>query len=286
LDFLGPGRETAEKVNAVTQFCGLKAIFDASNQQSQSALSTSGWMKDVRTCAWGGIACDGIGRVSVLELQGAAIPDTIPAEIIALSGLSRLRIVGNGSSPAGPFPTSLPWNLTSLELSQTALEGPLDNALFAEGGRLCGLQVLNLQNNARLGTTLPDTITRVPFQQLTVTGQALSMPLEGIFSSAVFATSLVLLNLSNNNLSGALPSVPLPAKLQTLDLSNNQLTSIPDGLVFPLDTLSTISLGDNPALGGTIPNELCTSGVLTRCDFTQTLFSQVDNPSCGVCQFN
>jgi len=52
-------------VNAI-QFCGLNAVFQDAVEGGQSALSNGGWLTNLRFCAWSGVTCDGIGRVSSL----------------------------------------------------------------------------------------------------------------------------------------------------------------------------------------------------------------------------
>jgi hypothetical protein len=56
----------ADNIQAAMQFCALKAIFDSVNSDGNTNLSNMGWLKDIKTCNWGGITCDGSGFVSIL----------------------------------------------------------------------------------------------------------------------------------------------------------------------------------------------------------------------------
>lgn len=56
----------ADVIQAAKQFCGLKAIFDSATSDGNANLSNMGWLKDIKTCTWGGITCDGSGSVSSL----------------------------------------------------------------------------------------------------------------------------------------------------------------------------------------------------------------------------
>jgi hypothetical protein len=56
----------AQNVQNAVQFCGLKAIFDSADGDGKTALNGTGWMDDIRFCAWGGVTCSGSGMVSSL----------------------------------------------------------------------------------------------------------------------------------------------------------------------------------------------------------------------------
>lgn len=49
-----------------TQFCGLRSIWEDSDQKGQAGLEAGGWVKDIKFCTWSGVRCDGGGRVSSL----------------------------------------------------------------------------------------------------------------------------------------------------------------------------------------------------------------------------
>lgn len=61
----GTAQDSQQILNAV-QFCGLRSIFETSDSNGQSALKNGNWAQDVKFCAWTGVSCDGMGRVSSL----------------------------------------------------------------------------------------------------------------------------------------------------------------------------------------------------------------------------
>jgi predicted nucleic acid-binding Zn ribbon protein len=46
------------------QFCGLRSLWEDADATGQAALQASGWVEDVKFCAWGGVQCNGSGQVS------------------------------------------------------------------------------------------------------------------------------------------------------------------------------------------------------------------------------
>ena len=61
----GNVQDSQQILNAI-QFCGLRSIFETSDSDGQSALKNGNWAQDVKFCAWTGVSCDGMGRVSSL----------------------------------------------------------------------------------------------------------------------------------------------------------------------------------------------------------------------------
>ena len=49
-----------------TEFCALRSIWEDAGQKGQAGLEAGGWVKDARFCAWSGVRCNGVGRVSSL----------------------------------------------------------------------------------------------------------------------------------------------------------------------------------------------------------------------------
>jgi hypothetical protein len=56
----------ADDISAAIQFCGLRAVFDSANQEGQTALTSSGWFQDIKTCTWSGVTCDDSGAITQL----------------------------------------------------------------------------------------------------------------------------------------------------------------------------------------------------------------------------
>ena len=87
-------------------------------------------------------------------------------------------------------------------------------------------------------------------------------------------SSVVSLDLSNNNLEGSLPAeVRQLANLETLDLSNNQFTGVP-AEIGQLTQLRVLNLSNNPITG--LPRELGNLSNLEILDLTETDFAEAD----------
>lgn len=61
-----PSIADVDSIQAAKQFCGMKAIFDASSQDGHANLASMGWLRDIKICTWGGVICDGSGSISTL----------------------------------------------------------------------------------------------------------------------------------------------------------------------------------------------------------------------------
>ncbi|KAI9511457.1 hypothetical protein F5148DRAFT_1170625 [Russula earlei] len=173
-----------------TQFCGLRSIWEAAGQQGEAALEAGGWVKDVKFCAWNGVRCDGAGRVSSLQLTSPAIPASLPAQFTNLTELESLEIVGDGTSPAGSFPTSFGdlTKLTTLHFENTAL-GALPDTLQT-------LSALTLVRNAQVGPSLPPSIASGALRSLIVNNEPLTL-------SATQSAALCSKQLQNCDLRGS-----------------------------------------------------------------------------------
>jgi len=49
-----------------TQFCALRALWEDTDSGGQATLQASGWVQDIKFCVWGGVQCDGTGKVPSL----------------------------------------------------------------------------------------------------------------------------------------------------------------------------------------------------------------------------
>lgn len=105
------------------------------------------------------------------------------------------------------------------------------------------------------------------------------MPLTSIITPAL-ASSLSILDLSSNTLSGALPStLSTYTSLLELHVDNNNLTSLPDTLP---PNLKALTLSGNAQLSGAVPASACGNANLRTCDLRGT---GLNNSSCGSCIF-
>ncbi|KAF8504616.1 hypothetical protein F5888DRAFT_1657170 [Russula emetica] len=152
-----------------TQFCGLRSIWEDAGQQGQAGLEAGGWVKNIKFCTWSGVRCNGAGRVSSLQLTFPAVPASLPAQFTNLTELESIEVVGDGNTPAGPFPTDFGalTELTTLHLENTAL-GALPDTLQH-------LTSLTLVRNAQIGSSLPPSVGGSALQSLIVNNEPLTL---------------------------------------------------------------------------------------------------------------
>ncbi|THH18676.1 hypothetical protein EW146_g2349 [Bondarzewia mesenterica] len=187
-----------------TQFCALRALWEDADSGGQAGLEASGWVQDVRFCAWGGVQCNGSGKVSSLQLTFPAVPASIPAEFGNLTALETLKIIGNNKIPGG----SLDQSFSSLTMLSTLhLES---TGLNAFPKTLSNLTSLTLIKNAQLPSQLPANVVELPLQILIVNNETL------------FLTSDQQNAICGNDLGG---------KLQTCDLRGTGVQSCGSCLV-------------------------------------------------------
>ncbi|OAY76584.1 hypothetical protein ACMD2_17457 [Ananas comosus] len=206
-------------------------------------------------------------------------PAPLPDSLRLLSSLVSFSAAGNRLS--GPLPA---WvgNLSVLQLLDFA-DNDLSGSLPDTFGGLRDLNYLGLSNN-RLGGSIPRSLAQCArLRELRMKGNALS----GSIPEALFDLGLESIDLSSNQLSGAVPagSARLAEALRWLDLSENRFAgNIPAemGLFFNVRYLNlswnelrtqlppelglfrNLSVLDlrSSALYGPIPGELCDSGSL------------------------
>ncbi|KAI0828004.1 L domain-like protein [Trametes gibbosa] len=282
-NFSNGDSDDAQTISNAVQFCGLRSIFETTDSPGQTALSTGGWVKDVRFCAWSGVKCDGFGRVSSLQLSFPAVPAALPSEVGGLIGLTSLSVVGDTNVPAGSLPPSFSQltALTNLDLESTAITG-LDANLFAS---MNNVTTLTLVKNAKMGNELPSSVLSLPLQNLVVNNQALSSDtLSTLASSTSLQNNLKLLDLSSTSLSSSIPSgISSFTSLAELHLDNNSITN-PVPSSFPA-SLRILTLTNNTQLTGAISagTSFCGLPGLQTCDMRGTGLSA--QGACGPCQF-
>ncbi|KAH9919068.1 RNI-like protein [Amylocystis lapponica] len=186
----------AQQLGNAIQFCSLRSVFSFTDSAGQSALSNASWVQNVQFCAWGGVSCDGDGRVSSLELTFPGVPATLPDELGGLTGLQTLKVVGDTTVPAGALPSSFTslTALSTLDIESTAITA-FPDALFSSLKRVA---TLTLVKNSKMGGSLPSSLAGLSLQNLVDPSSISSL------------SSLTELHLGSNDLSGSL-----------LDLSNN-----------------------------------------------------------------
>ncbi|TVU25756.1 hypothetical protein EJB05_28264, partial [Eragrostis curvula] len=258
----------------------LLAFKSAVTDDPTSALSA--WSDaDADPCRWPGITCvntssssgGGEPRVVGVAVAGKNLSGRLPAELGALPFLRRLNLHGNRLS--GPVPSALrnATSLHSLFLYDNLLTGALPAAALCALPRL---QNLDLSRNALSGALPRELASCAQLQRLLLSGNAFSgeMPRGDDVWPAM--ASLQLLDLSSNNLSGAVPPElgKLPALAGTLNLSRNHLSGGVPPELGRLPATVTLDLRFND-LSGEIPQ----SGSLA----SQGPTAFLNNP--GLCGF-
>ncbi|KAF9652818.1 L domain-like protein [Thelephora ganbajun] len=278
LPILSNMTNNVDAANAV-QFCGLRAILESTSTTGQTALSNGGWSKDLRVCTWSGVSCSDSGLITSLKLTFPAVPALIPTEIAALSQLQSLQVIGDDNSPAGVLPDSFRnlTSLTALHLESTAIT-TIPHDLFS---LLTKVTDLTLIANGKFAGDLT-SITALPLRSLVIKNQRLTNPIESLAASQSLQSSLLVLDLSSNSLSGSIPaSISSLAALTQLHLDNNNLGQAVPGS-FP-HSLQSLTISNNTNLSGAMPADLCSSIFLKECDLRGTSVNKTNG--CGICQF-
>ncbi|XP_065013076.1 probably inactive leucine-rich repeat receptor-like protein kinase At3g28040 [Musa acuminata AAA Group] len=240
-----------------------------------------------------GVIPAGIGlcpHLDTLDLSFNSFDGHLPDSVQYLSSMTFLSLSNNQLSG-----DVLPWigNLTSvqhLDLSNNKFTGSLPPSL----GGLKELTYLSLSNNKLTGT-IPDAVAECSkLTELRLKGNRLN----GSIPQGLFNLGLEVLDLSSNELSGAMPpgSTRISETLHSLDLSANQLTgAIPPEMAsyfslrflnlswnelrapllpeFGLFRYLTVLDLRSSKLYGTIPADMCKSGSLSVLQLDGNSFS-------------
>lgn len=157
--------------------------------------------------------------LSTLNLESNKISGTLPREVGNLTELTALYLSDNHMQ--GPLPSELGncHNLLVLDLSFNSLNGTIPASLSS----LKSLTLLDLRENRFIGGIPPFLSELQSLRELQLGGNLLRGPIP---SSITSLTKLMYsLNLSNNGLTGVLPSDLWKLnELQNLDVSSNNLT--------------------------------------------------------------
>ncbi|KAH7543638.1 hypothetical protein FEM48_Zijuj02G0205200 [Ziziphus jujuba var. spinosa] len=183
------------------------------------------------------------GRLQVLDLSSNKLTGTIPPNLCSSSRLRILILLNNFL--LGPIPEGLGAcsSLTRVRLGQNYLNGSIPDGLIY----LPLLNLAELQNNYLSGS-LSD-------------------------ASSSLSSSLAHLNLSNNLLSGPLPtSLSKFPSLQILLLSGNQFSGPIPASIGQLHHLQKLDISHN-SLSGQIPPEIANCTFLTYLDLSQNNLS-------------
>jgi hypothetical protein len=205
-----------------TQCLALVDLYRSTN--GSGWLSSTGWLTgNPCTVPWEGITCDG-SVVTAIELDGRSLTGALP-DMSALTGL------------------------TLLDLRDNLIEGSIANAVA-----LPALASLSLDENSFTGVIPADLWTKDTLTDIDLADNAFTA---GDIPAMVDLPNLLTLNLASTGRTG-----PIPAELWTnsdlltsVDLSDNNFDGGIAASIGGLGSLQDLNLGDNPLLGGQIPDE-------------------------------
>ena len=211
--------------------------------------NSDNWLSEAPLDQWYGVATDGEGSVTALELIDNSLTGEFPPSLGELSRLTWLVLDANNLS--GPIPVELGQltDLTSLDLTNNNLSGPIPTEL----GQLTGLTWLGLSNNNLSGPIPTELGQLTDLTWLGLDANNLSGPIPVELGQLTDLTSL---NLTNNNLSGPIPAeLGQLTDLTSLDLHGNNLSGPIPVELGQLTDLTSLNLSFN-GLSGSIPHEL------------------------------
>ncbi|KAE8816078.1 Leucine-rich repeat receptor protein kinase EXS [Hordeum vulgare] len=206
----------------------LRALLEFKAALDPTGRLLPSWAPGRDPCARGGfegVACDALGAVANVSLQGKGLAGTLSPAVAGLRALTGLYLHYNELRGGVPPELAKLTRLTDVYLNVNNFSGPIP----AEIGAMASLQVLQLCYNQLTGS--------IPTQL-------------GLLNR------LAVLALQSNHLNGAIPASlgDLP-ELRRLDLSfNNLFGSIPVRLA-RLPQLAALDVRNN-SLTGSVPSEL------------------------------
>ncbi|KAL1150401.1 hypothetical protein V6Z11_A10G257100 [Gossypium hirsutum] len=202
--------------------------------------------------------CD-LRKLEVLDISENALEGELPSCLANLSSLYHLDISGNQFIGNGQIPTNIcsffP-QLRMLNLSSNILEGNIPPCLGSLKSGYIGFY-LDLSHN-QLHGGIPEKLAKsdsLVFLRLS------NNRLSGKITPTIFGlNSLNFLYLDGNNFDGRLPSIDITivrlSPLMVMDLSNNNLSGKLPRWISNLSELTALDLFNNQ-LEGSIPRDLC-----------------------------
>ncbi|XP_047943786.1 receptor-like protein 32 [Salvia hispanica] len=206
------------------------------------------WNHTYDCCEWGGVECDGAGRVVNLCLNGEHISGGFgeSSALFRLTYLSELRLRWNDFTLSEiPNQFHRLTNLRHLDLSRSGFTGSIPSTIF----NITSLVYLDLSGNSLTGS-LPSFRLCSKLESIDLRGNFLTGSLSHLdFGSLANLSSLLL---DRNSLNGSIPHhLFLLSSLSTLTLSNNQFSGQIEE--FPIvNDLLWLDLSDN-RISGRLP---------------------------------
>ena len=240
--------------------------------------NSDGWLGDGSLDEWQGVGTDSLGRVATLDLSGNGLTGRLPGSLAQLANMTSLRIDGNAGL-AGPLPLSL----SALSLQEFAYSGtdPCTPSDQAFGDWLGGISShegtgtqCSLLSDREILVALFDAAGGADW--INADKWLTDEPLGDWYGVRTDSNGRVVeLNLSRNNLSGAIPpEIGDLNQLRILRLGSNRLNGPIPPRLGDLSNLSTLEISYN-RLTGPIPSEL---GNLSNLSRLGIFFNQLTGP--------
>ncbi|XVE89217.1 hypothetical protein DITRI_Ditri19aG0132600 [Diplodiscus trichospermus] len=237
------------------------------------------WSSSTDCCFWEGVGCvasDDDDRVSQLWISSRGLTGHLSPSILNLSLLTHLNLSHNrltGSLPAGFF-SSLN-QLQFLDLSYNSLNGELPLDFFSEdNNNLSPIQTVDLSSNHLSGTIQSDSFIQAA-RNLTIFNVSNNSLTGQVPSSICLNNSLNLLDLSYNKLNGEIPpGLGKCSKLQTFRAGYNNLSGTLPSDIYSVTTLQQLSLPLNH-LSGPIPDAILQ---LTHLTILELFYNELEGP--------
>ncbi|KAL7238669.1 hypothetical protein ACSBR2_004712 [Camellia fascicularis] len=206
----------SQPTTQLTILMSIKASLDPQNLHLSSWSSSS--TADPCDGSFDGVACDELGRVVNISLQGKGLAGKIPAEIGQLKSLSGLYLHFNELYGVVPEEIANLSQLSDLYLNVNNLSGEIPPVI----GTMANLQVLQLCYNKLTGS-IPTQLGSL--EKLSVLALQYNQLTGAIPASLGDLMMLKRLDLGFNHLFGSIPvKLANPPLLEVLDIQNNTLS--------------------------------------------------------------
>ncbi|XP_028091978.1 LRR receptor kinase BAK1-like [Camellia sinensis] len=206
----------SQPTTQLTILMSIKASLDPQNLHLSSWSSSS--TADPCDGSFDGVACDELGRVVNISLQGQGLAGKIPAEIGQLKSLSGLYLHFNELNGVVPEEIANLSQLSDLYLNVNNLSGEIPPVI----GTMANLQVLQLCYNKLTGSIPTQLGSLEKLSDLALQYNQLTGAIPASLGDLMM---LKRLDLGFNHLFGSIPvKLANPPLLEVLDIQNNTLS--------------------------------------------------------------